>query len=173
MRNNGYPIFETKTIKQTNLTKLHSLNEYQKSFATRITFKVEMIDTFNINIIYNIPTEAKLIINSVLNSFNEEINKMLLGEPAEYITTHLAVMETIMKTLNSYLIGICLDKEIEDIMMKQIKAQNELDSYDKYTGFSLKKISKVEEPTPPKMEEIKEDFNIFHFIKEMFSRRYK
>ena len=30
MRNNGYPIFEIKIIKQTKLSKLHSLNEYQK-----------------------------------------------------------------------------------------------------------------------------------------------
>jgi hypothetical protein len=160
----------TKIVKQTNLTKLHSLNEYQKSFATRITFKVEMIDTFNINITYNIPTEVELIINFDPNSFNEEINKVLLGKPAEYITTHLAVMETIMETFNSHLIGVCLDKEIEDIMMKQIKVQNELNIYDKNTGFSL---SKVKEPIPPKMEEIKEDFNIFHFIKEIFLRRCK
>lgn len=139
MRNNGYPVFEIKTIKQTKLTKLHSLNEYQKSFATHITFKVEMVDTFNINIVYNIPTKVKLIINFDPNNFNEEINKVLLGKPADYINTHLAVMETIMKTLNSYLIGICLDKEIEDIMMKQIELLKELDSYDKYTGFSLKK----------------------------------
>lgn len=110
-----------KVVNQTNLTKLHSLNEYQKSFATRITFKVEMIDTFNINIIYNVPTEVKLIINFEPNNFNEEINKVLLGKPAEYVTTHLAVIETIMETLNSYLIGICLDKEIEDIMMKQLE----------------------------------------------------
>jgi len=101
-----------KTIKQTNLTKLHSLNEYQKSFATRITFKVEMVDAFNINIIYNIPTEVKLIINFDPSSFNEEINKVLLGKPAEYVTTHLAVMETIMETFNSHLIGVCLDKEM-------------------------------------------------------------
>lgn len=159
-----------KTVKQTNLTKLHYLNEYQKSFATRITFKVEMVDTFNINITYSIPTEVKLIINFNPNNFNEEINKVLLGKPAEYVTTHLAVMETIMETLNSHLIGVCLDKEIEDIMMKQIEAQNELNNYDKNTGFSLKYL-KIEEPTPPKMEEIKEDFNIFNFIKEMFSRR--
>lgn len=139
MRNNGYPVYEIKTIKQTKLSKLHYLNEYQKSFATRITFKVEIIDTFNINIVYNIPTEVKLIINFDPNNFHEEINKILLGKPADYINAHLAVMETIMETLNSHLIGICLDKEIEDVMMKQIEARKELDSYDKYTGFSLKK----------------------------------
>lgn len=110
-----------KVVNQTNLTKLYSLNEYQKSFATRITFKVEMVDTFNINITYNVPTEVKLIINFDPNSFNEEINKVLLGEPAEYVTAHLAVMETIMKTLNPHLIGICLNKEIEDITMKQLE----------------------------------------------------
>lgn len=37
--------------------------------------------------------------------------------------------------------------------------------------MDVRKISKIKEPIPPKMEEIKEDFNIFHFIKEIFSRR--
>ena len=46
-------MIKTKIVNQTALTKLYSLNEDQKAFATRITFKVEMIDTFNINIIYN------------------------------------------------------------------------------------------------------------------------
>lgn len=70
-------MIKTKIINQTALMKLYSLNEYQKSFATRITFKVEIIDTFNINIVYNIPLEAKSAFD--LNSFNEEINKALFG----------------------------------------------------------------------------------------------
>ena len=110
-------MIKTKIVNQTALAKLYSLNEYQKSFATRITFKVEMIDTFNINIIYNIPLEVKLIFD--LNSFNEEINKALFGKPADYINAHLVVLEIIMKTFNSHLIGVCLNKEIEDIMVKQ------------------------------------------------------
>lgn len=52
---------------------------------------------------------------------------------------------------------------------------HELDDYDKnqHLYTDARKIPKVEEPIPPKMEEIKEDFNIFHFIKEIFSRRCK
>lgn len=52
---------------------------------------------------------------------------------------------------------------------------HELDDYDKnqHLYMDARKIPKVEEPIPPKMEEIKEDFNIFHFIKEIFSRRCK
>ena len=113
-------MIKTKIINQTALTKLYSLNEYQKSFATRIMFKVEMIDTFNINIIYNIPLEAKSTFNFDLNSFNEEINKALFGKPADYINAHLVVLEIIMKTINQHLIGVCLNKEIEDTMVKQI-----------------------------------------------------
>lgn len=120
-------MIKTKIINQTALTKLYSLNEYQKSFATRITFKVEMIDTFNINIIYNIPLEAKLTFNFDLNSFNEEINKTLFGKPADYINAHLVVLEIIMETFNSHLIGVYLNKEIEDTMVKQIKAINNYD----------------------------------------------
>ena len=115
-------MIKTKIVNQTALTKLYSLNEYQKSFATRITFKVEMIDTFNINIIYNIPLEVKLIFD--LNSFNEEINKALFGKPADYINAHLVVLEIIMETFNSHLIGVCLNKEIEDTMLKQIASKN-------------------------------------------------
>ena len=52
---------------------------------------------------------------------------------------------------------------------------NELNDYDEnqHLYMDARKIPKVEEPIPPKMEEIKEDFNIFHFIKEIFSRRCK
>lgn len=52
---------------------------------------------------------------------------------------------------------------------------NELNDYNEnqHLYTDARKISKVEEPIPPKMEEIKEDFNIFHFIKEIFSRRCK
>ena len=52
---------------------------------------------------------------------------------------------------------------------------NELNDYDEtqHLCMDARKIHKVEEPIPPKMEEIKEDFNIFHFIKEIFSRRCK
>lgn len=122
-------MIKTKIINQIALMKLYSLNEYQKSFATRITFKVEMIDTFNINIIYNIPLEAKLTfdLNSFNEEINEEINKALFGKPADYINTHLVVLEIIMETFNQHLIGVCLNKEIEDIMVKQIKAINNYD----------------------------------------------
>ena len=52
---------------------------------------------------------------------------------------------------------------------------NELNDYDEnqHLYMDARKIPKVEEPIPPKMEEIKEDFKIFHFIKEIFSRRCK
>ncbi len=121
----GYPIAETKIKKATDLTTLYYLNEWQKSFTTRITFKVELIDTFNINITYVIPDKVKLIMNFDPNSFNEEINKALLGKPADCIIIHLTVMKTIMGELNSHSIGICLDKKIEDIMMKRIRKRNE------------------------------------------------
>ncbi len=52
----GYPTVETKIKNQTDLMKLYSLNEYQKSFHARVTFKVELIDTFNIKINYSIPS---------------------------------------------------------------------------------------------------------------------
>lgn len=107
----GYP---------TNLTKLRSLNEYQKSFYARATFNVELIDIFNININYCIPSDVALIMNFDLNSFNEEINKALLGKSADYITIHLIVMQIIMEKFNSHLIGICLNEDVENRMMKQI-----------------------------------------------------
>lgn len=120
----GYPTVEFKCKNATDLTKLYSLNEYQKSFTARVTFKVELIDTFNINVNYCIPSDVALIINFDLNSFNEEINKVLLGKSADYITTHLIVMQIIMEKFNSRLIGICLNKDVENLMMKQIEIKN-------------------------------------------------
>ena len=45
---------------------------------------------------------------------------------------------------------------------------NELNDYDEnqHLYMDARKIPKVEEPISPKMEEIKEDFNIFHLIKK-------
>ena len=43
---------EIKIKNQTDLMKLYSLNEYQKSFTSRVIFNVELIDTFNIHINY-------------------------------------------------------------------------------------------------------------------------
>lgn len=120
----GYPTVEFKCKNATDLTKLYSLNEYQKSFTARVTFKVELIDTSRINVKYCIPTEVALIMNFDLNSFNEEINKALLGKSADYITTHLIVMQIIMENFNSHLIGICLNKDVENLMMKQIEIKN-------------------------------------------------
>lgn len=120
----GYPIVEFKCKNATNLTTLYSLNEYQKSFTTRITFKVELIDTFNIKINYCIPSDIALIMNFDLNNFNEETNKALLGKSADYITTHLIVMQIIMEKFNSLLIGVCLNKDVENLMMKQIEIKN-------------------------------------------------
>ena len=100
--------------------KLYSLNKYQKSFPVNITFEVKFIDTLNIHIEYCIPSDIALIMNFNLNDFNEEINKTLLGKSADYITTHLIVMQTIMEKLNSRSIGICLSENIENHMMKQI-----------------------------------------------------
>ena len=117
----GYPTVESKCKNATDLTKLYSLNEYQKSFTARVTFKVELIDTFNVNVNYCIPSDVALIMNFDLNSFNEEINKALLGKSADYITAHLVVMQIIMEKFNSRLIGICLNKDVENLMMKQIE----------------------------------------------------
>lgn len=115
-------------IKNTDLTTLYSLNEWQKSsFATHVTFKIELIDTFSINIVYNIPTEIKLIMNFDPNSFNEEINGALSGKPADCIIMHLIVMKIIMEKFNLCSIGICLDKEIEDIMMKRIEMKHKME----------------------------------------------
>jgi hypothetical protein len=105
-------------------TKLYTLNEYQKSFTARVTFKVELIDTFNVNVNYCVPSDVALIMNFDLDSFNEEINKALLGKSADYITTHLIVIQIIMETFNSCLIGICLNKDVENCMMKQIEIKN-------------------------------------------------
>lgn len=112
----------------TDLTTLYSLNEWQKSsFATHVTFKIELIDTFSINIVYNIPTEIKLIMNFDPNSFNEEINEALSRKPADCIIIHLIVMKIIMEKFNLCSIGICLDKEIEDIMMKRIEMKHKME----------------------------------------------
>ena len=130
----GYSTVEIKIKNQTDLMKLYSLNEYQKSFIARATFKVELIDTFNINIKYCIPSDVALIMNFDLNSFDEEINKALLGKSADYITTHLIVMQIIMEKFNSYLIGICLNKDVENRMMKQIEMKNRILLYENRIG---------------------------------------
>lgn len=117
----GYPTVETKLKNSTDLMKLYSLNEYQKSFHNHVTFKVELIDTSKININYSIPSDVASVMNFDLDSFNEEINKALIGKSANYIITHLIVMQIIMKKFNSRLIGICLDKDVEKKMMEQIE----------------------------------------------------
>ena len=117
----GYPTVETKIENQTNLIKLYSLNEYQKSFTTRATFKVELINTTNVKVNYYIPSNVALIMDFDLNSFNEEINKTLLGESADYITMHLIVMQIIMEKFNSCFIGICLNEDVKNLMIKQIE----------------------------------------------------
>ena len=118
----------------TDLTKLYALNEYQKSFIARATFEVKLIDTFNIKVNYYIPSDVALIMNFDLNSFNEEINKALLGKSADYITTHLIVMQIIMEKFNSYSIGICLNKNVENRMMKQIEMKNRILLYENRIG---------------------------------------
>ena len=130
----GYSTVEIKIKNQTDLMKLYSLNEYQKSFTVRATFEVKLIDTFNIKINYCIPCDVALIMNFDLNSFNEEINKVLLGKSADYITTHLIVMQIIMEKFNSYLIGICLNKDVENRMMKQIEMKNRILLYENRIG---------------------------------------
>lgn len=117
----GYPTVEFKCKNGTDLTELYSLNEYQKSFHACVTFNVELIDTFNVKINYCIPSDVACIMNFDLNSFNEEINRTLLGKSADYITTHLIVMQIIMEKFNSHLIGICLNKDVENLMIKQIE----------------------------------------------------
>ena len=108
----GYSTVEIKIKNQTDLMKLYSLNEYQKSFTVRAIFEVELIDTFNININYCIPSDVALIMNFDLNSFDEEINKALLEKSTNYITMHLIIMQIIMEKFNSYSIGICLNKDV-------------------------------------------------------------
>lgn len=129
-----YSSVETKIKNEKDLMKLYSLNEYQKSFTIRATFEVELIDTFNININYCIPSDVALIMNFDLNSFNKEINKALLGKSADYITTHLIVMQIIMENFNSCLIGICLNKDVENRMMKQIEMKNRILLYENQIG---------------------------------------
>ena len=123
----GYPTVEIKIKNQKDLMKLYSLNEYQKSYTARVKFKVdfiiESIGTSNINVNYCIPSDVALIMNFDLNSFNE-INKALLGKSADYITAHLVVMQIVMEKFNSHLIGICLDKDVENRMIAQIEIKN-------------------------------------------------
>ena len=126
-----YSTVEFKCKNGTDLTKLYALNEYQKSFTVRATFEVKLIDTFNIKINYCIPCDVALIMNFDLNSFDEEINKALLGKSADYITTHLIVMQIIMEKFNSYSIGICLNKNVENRMMKQIEMKNRIEMYER------------------------------------------
>ena len=130
----SYPTVEIKIKNQTDLMKLYSLNEYQKSFTVRATFEVELIDTFNININYCIPSDVTLIMNFDLNDFNEKINKALLGKSADYITAHLIVIQIIMEKFNSCLIGICLNKDVENRMMKQIEMKNRILLYENRIG---------------------------------------
>jgi hypothetical protein len=69
--------------------------------------------------------------NFDLNSFNEEINRTLLGKSADYITTHLIVMQIIMEKFNSHLIGICLNKDVENLMIKQMEMKDRIEMYEK------------------------------------------
>lgn len=112
---------EVKLNYPTDLMRLYYLNEYQKSFPRHVAFKVELIDTLNAKISYNIPSDVALVMNFDLNSFNEEINKALIGKSANYIITHLIVMQIVMEKFNSNLIGICLDEDSEKKMMEQVE----------------------------------------------------
>ena len=72
--------------------------------------------------------------NFDLNSFNEEINKALLGKSADYITAHLIVMRIIMEKFNSCSIGVCLNKDVENRMIKQIEMKNRIKMYENRIG---------------------------------------
>ena len=125
----SYPTVEFKCKNATDLMQLYSLNEYQKSFHACVTFNVELIDTTNIKVNYCIPSDVACIMNFDLNSFNEEINRTLLGKSADYITTHLIVMQIIMEKFNSHLIGICLNKDVENLMIKQMEMKDRDEMY--------------------------------------------
>ena len=59
-------------------------------------------------------------------TFKEDIDKALVGKPADYITVHLIVMQIIMEKFNSHSIGICLSEDIENRMRKQIEIKNKI-----------------------------------------------
>ena len=64
----------------------------------------------------------------------EKINKALLRKSADYITAHLIVMQIIMEKFNSCSIGICLNKDVENRMMKQIEMKNRILLYENRIG---------------------------------------
>lgn len=114
-----------KIKEQTDLTELYSLNEYQKSFTNCVNFKVILIDNYNIKVEYYIPENIVMFMDFDLNGLDKEISKALAGKSANYITTYLIVMQIIMKDFNSRQIGICMDKEIEELMLEQIRREND------------------------------------------------
>ena len=118
-------MFEIK--KQMDLMELYSLNEYQKSFASCVNFRVKLIDNCNIKVEYYIPENIVIVMlmDFDLNGLDKEISKALAGKSANYITIYLIIMQIIMKDFNSRQIGICMDKEIEELMLKQIRGEND------------------------------------------------
>lgn len=115
----GYPTVKFKVKEQSDLTKLYALNEYQKSFTARATFKVILIDTFNINIQFSIPADVALIMNFSLHDIDKEINKELLGKRADWITVHTIALQILAPKFNRRFIGISLAKDIEDLLQER------------------------------------------------------
>ena len=130
----------------TELNELYSLNNYQqRQFYPCIRFKVVMKSPISMEIVYDIPHELELLINSSDLDCCEEINARLVGTLADVIHVHLTVMRVITERLNSRSIGICLDNEIATIVLKKmerIREKQELFQYQKTTGYCPDKENK-------------------------------
>ena len=127
------------------LNELYSLNNYQqRQFYPCIRFKVVMKSPISMGIVYDIPHELELLIDSS-DLDCEEINARLVGTLADVIHVHLTVMRVITERLNSRSIGICLDNEIAAIVLKKmerIREKQELFQCQKTTGYCPDKENK-------------------------------
>lgn len=123
-----------------DLLELKTLNEYQKSFGSCVTFEATLTDACHVEVHYTIPSNVTLIMDFDLCHFESEINMALLGKAADFVIVHLTIMKILMREFNSRIIGICLDSSVENHLLERIgeceKALREFndvkEAYEKY-----------------------------------------
>lgn len=98
--------------------RLYELNKYQKNkYSRHISFKVDVKDSFNLNVVYFFEGISPIL---DFQKYNGVISEKLLGKSVDYVITHLTVMEILLGELEGKDVGVCLDEEIENLLMKQL-----------------------------------------------------
>lgn len=111
------------TVNSSIYSKLYSLNEYQKRFNDKIIIRIYMQDTDELHFSYDIQMPI-LSMNINIDDLTELVAQKLFLQPCEAFTTHLIALQVLSEKFNPKKIGICLDKEIENLVKDKLEQEN-------------------------------------------------